>query len=49
MNKLVSKWKKHKIRNIQLFLQRNKTGFYEELDFVRRSEDSTGTQLKKYW
>lgn len=49
MNKLVSKSKKHKIRDIQLFSAKNKAGFYEKLGFEKRNNDSPGMGLKKYW
>jgi ribosomal protein S18 acetylase RimI-like enzyme len=48
MNQLVSKCKKHKIRDIQLFSAKDKAGFYEKLDFEKRKEDSPGMGLKKY-
>lgn len=46
MDKLVSKCKKHKICDIQLFSAKNKTGFYEKLGFKSRDEHSPGMQLK---
>jgi len=49
MNKLITKCKKHKIRDIQLFSAKNKAGFYEKLGFEKRNTDSPGMQLEKYW
>ena len=49
MDKLVSKCKKHKIRDIQLFSAKNKAGFYEKLGFKSRTEHSPGMELEKYW
>jgi len=49
MDKLVSKCKKHNIRDIQLFSAKDKAGFYQKLGFERRTEDSPGMQLEKYW
>ncbi len=49
MNKLIEKCKTHKIRDIQLFSAKDKAGFYENLGFERRKEDSPGMQLEKYW
>lgn len=49
MDKLVSKCKKHKIRDIQLFCAKDKAGFYEILGFEKRKKDSPGMQLEKYW
>jgi len=49
MDKLVSKCKKHKIRDIQLFSAKDKTGFYEKLGFKSRTEHSPGMELEKYW
>ncbi len=46
MDKLVSKCKKHKVRDIQLFSAKNKTGFYEKLGFKSRDEHSPGMELK---
>ncbi len=48
MNNLVTKCKKHKIRDIQLFSAKNKAKFYEKLDFEIRKDDSPGMGLKKY-
>jgi ribosomal protein S18 acetylase RimI-like enzyme len=39
MDKLVSKCKKHKIRDIQLFCAKGKREFYEKLGFEIRPED----------
>ncbi|MDA3954170.1 MAG: GNAT family N-acetyltransferase [Bacteroidales bacterium] len=47
--KLVSKCKKHKIRDIQLFSAKGKAGFYEKQGFEKRKDDSPGMGLKKYW
>jgi len=49
MDKLVSKCKKHNIRDIQLFSAKDKEGFYNKLGFEKRTEDSPGMQLEKYW
>ena len=49
MHKLISKCKKHKIRDIQLFSAKNKAGFYEKLGFEKREVISPGMQLKKFW
>jgi N-acetylglutamate synthase-like GNAT family acetyltransferase len=49
MNILVSKCKKHKIRDIQLFSAKGKTGFYEKLGFEKRKDHSSGMGLEKYW
>ena len=49
MDKLVSKCKKHKIRDIQLFSAKDKAGFYEKLGFKSRAEHSPGMELEKYW
>jgi len=49
MDKLVSKCKKHKIRDIQLFSAKDKAGFYEKLGFEKREDHSPGMQLGKYW
>jgi len=49
MDKLVSKCKTHNIRDIQLFSAKDKEGFYKKLGFEKRTEDSPGMQLEKYW
>ena len=49
MDKLVSKCKEHKIRDIQLFSAKDKAGFYEKLGFKSRAEYSPGMELEKYW
>lgn len=49
MDKLVSKCKKHKVRDIQLFCAKGKIGFYEKLGFESREDHSPGMQLDKYW
>ncbi|MFC2104001.1 GNAT family N-acetyltransferase [Bacteroidota bacterium] len=46
MDILVAKCKKHKIRDIQLFSAKNKTGFYEKLGFKSRPENAPGMELK---
>ena len=46
MDRLVTKCKKHKIRDIQLFSAKNKAGFYEKLGFKSRAEHSPGMELK---
>ncbi len=46
MEKLVSKCKKHKVRDIQLFSAKDKAGFYEKLGFKSRAEHSPGMELK---
>ncbi len=49
MTKLVTKCKKNKIRDIQLFSAKNKGGFYEKLGFKNRDEQSPGMEMEKYW
>ncbi|MBU8892100.1 MAG: GNAT family N-acetyltransferase [Bacteroidales bacterium] len=49
MNKLVTKCKKHKIRDIQLFSAKDKAGFYEKLGFKNRPGNSPGMELEQYW
>jgi N-acetylglutamate synthase-like GNAT family acetyltransferase len=48
MNKLITKCKKHKIRDIQLFSAKDKAGFYEKLGFKNRDEKSPGMEMGKY-
>lgn len=47
MNRLILKFKQHKIRDIQLFCAKGKKAFYEKLGFESRAEESPGMQLKK--
>jgi ribosomal protein S18 acetylase RimI-like enzyme len=49
MDKLVSKCKKHKIRDIQLFSAKDKAGFYTKLGFKNRAENAPGMEMEKYW
>ena len=49
MDKLISKCKEHKIRDIQLFSAKNKAGFYEKLGFKNRANNSPGMEMEKYW
>lgn len=49
MNRLVSKCKKHKIRDIQLFSATNKANFYHKLGFKNRNGNAPGMELEKYW
>ncbi len=49
MNKLVTKCKQNKIRDIQLFCAKGKKGFYEKLGFEIRPEDGPGMQIEKYY
>ena len=47
MHLLITKCKKHKIRDIQLFSAKNKAGFYEKLGFKKRPEYSPRMQLEE--
>ncbi len=49
MDKLITKCKKHKIRDIQLFSAKDKGKFYEKLGFKNRDLKSPGMELEKYW
>ncbi len=49
MDRLVTKCKEHKVRDIQLFSAKNKAGFYEKLGFKNRVEHSPGMEMEKYW
>jgi len=49
MDKLVTKCKQNKIRDIQLFCAKGKKGFYEKLGFEIRPEDGPGMQIEKYY
>ncbi len=46
MDKLVSKCKKHKVRDIQLFSAKDKAGFYEKLGFKSRPVNAPGMEIK---
>ncbi len=46
---LVDKCKKQKIRDIQLFCAKGKSGFYKKHGFSERPGDAPGMELKKSW
>jgi len=49
MDKLLTKCKQHKIRDIQLFSAKDKAGFYEKLGFECRDDNAPGMEIEKYW
>jgi ribosomal protein S18 acetylase RimI-like enzyme len=46
LDKLVSKCKKNKIRDIQLFSAKDKYAFYEKFGFEKRPDNAPGMQLR---
>lgn len=46
LERLVSKCKEHKIRDIQLFSARDKFAFYEKIGFEKRPINAPGMQLR---
>ena len=46
LDKLVSKCKKNKIRDIQLFSAKDKYSFYEKFGFEKRPDNAPGMQLR---
>jgi ribosomal protein S18 acetylase RimI-like enzyme len=46
LEKLVSKCKKNKIRDIQLFSAKDKYAFYEKFEFEKRPNNAPGMQLR---
>lgn len=46
LNSLVQKCKDNKIRDIQLFAARDKSGFYEKSGFEKRPSNAPGMQIK---
>jgi N-acetylglutamate synthase-like GNAT family acetyltransferase len=48
LNRLVSKCQESKIKDIQLFSAKDKSGFYEKLGFEKRPENAPGMQLRNH-